>query len=294
MLKAKALLAAEADDRQAGPTGTARQIQAAPESAASSGVEKFVVRKQNMIIESYGEQDTVKEWITRLAAKLVARDELIRDLILRLRQQYIARQKEFSFSLAAWNEEEQQVIRSLFKDELCGIVDSVEAEANSSRISGNLVFSPEAQTFLTGQYMEIGVYEMIRQALDELPAAQDISCHLYRNVRVADTEGRIRNEFDIVIERNGIFYVVEVKSCKQFNAWGSLLEVGREYGIVPDRLLLVDSYLTDEQAHRIESFCRYYVTNLKSGSLQQKVIGMVSKDLPERIMDQDERENESV
>lgn len=89
----------------------------------------------------------------------------------------------------------------------------------------------------------------------------------------------IKNEFDIVIEWNGIAYVVEVKSGKQFNAWGSLLEIGKEYGIIPDRLLLVDSYLPNERANRIESFCRYYVCNLKNGSLKQKVIQMIRNDL---------------
>ena len=71
---------------------------------------------------------------------------------------------------------------------------------------------------------------------------------------------------------------MEVKSGKHFNSWGDLLEVGKDYGIVPDRLLLVDSYLSDIQANRIESFCKYYVSNLNGNSFKEKLTEMISND----------------
>lgn len=249
----------------------------APEKV--TGIRDLVGRKQNMIIESYGDENTVPEWITSLAVKLVENDPLIKDLILRLRQQYIHKQKEFSFSLSAWGEEDKRTIRTLFKEEMCGLVDSVSAEESSDILSGNLVLTPEAQHFLTGQYMEIGVYEMIRETLDELAAQRGRTYRLYRNVVVSTKAGMPKNEFDIVIEWNGIFYVVEVKSGKKFEAWGNLAGTGKKYGIVPDRLLLVDSYLSDVKARRIESFCRYYVSSLEKESLKEKVTRMIRNDL---------------
>lgn len=244
-----------------------------------SGIGRLIGGKQNMVINSYGDDTAVEEWITSLAVELVKEDELMKAFILRLRQQYKIKMKEFSFSLSEWDRADRDKIRRLFRDEMCGIVDSVEAYGDSDWICGNLVFSPEAQLFLQGQYMEIGVYEMIRETLEELAARHKAKYKLYRNVKVSTKGGTYENEFDIVIDWNGILYVVEVKSGKQFNAWGSLLEVGEKYGIVPDRLLLVDSYLPDVRAKRIESFCRYYVSNLKNGSLKRKVTEMISKDL---------------
>lgn len=244
-----------------------------------TGIRDLVGRKQNMIIESYGDENTVPEWITSLAVKLVENDALIKDLILRLRQQYIHKQKEFSFSLSAWGEKDKRTIRTLFKEEMCGLVESVSAEENSDILSGNLVLTPEAQQFLTGQYMEIGVYEMIREILDELAAQHGRTYRLYRNVVVSTKAGLPENEFDIVIEWDGILYVIEVKSGKKFEAWGTLAGTGKKYGIVPDRLLLVDSYLSDVKARRIESFCRYYVSSLEKESLKEKVTRMISNDL---------------
>lgn len=164
-----------------------------------TGIRDLVGRKQNMIIESYGDENTIPEWITSLAVKLVENDPLIKDLILRLRQQYIHKQKEFSFSLSAWGEEDKWTIRTLFKEEMCGLVESVSAEDSSDILSGNLVLTPEAQHFLTGQYMEIGVYEMIREILDELAAQHGRTYRLYRNVIVSTKAGMPENEFDIVI-----------------------------------------------------------------------------------------------
>ena len=244
-----------------------------------TGIKDLVGRKQNMRIESYGDENTVPEWITSLAVKLVENDSLIKDLILRLRQQYIHKQKEFSFSLSAWDEEDKQTIRTLFKEEMCGLLDSVSAEENSDILSGNLVMTPEAQNFLTGQYMEIGIYELIREILDELAAKHGRTYRLYRNVVVSTKAGLPENEFDIVIEWDGIFYVAEVKSGKKFEAWGMLADTGKKYGIVPDRLLLVDSYLSNVKARRIESFCRYYVSSLEKESLKEKVTRMISNDL---------------
>ena len=82
-----------------------------------------------------------------------------------------------------------------------------------------------------------------------------------------------------IIEWDGILYVIEVKSGKKFEAWGTLAGTGKKYGIVPDRLLLVDSYLSDVKARRIESFCRYYVSSLEKESLKEKVTRMISNDL---------------
>ena len=153
-------------------------------------------------------------------------------------------------------------------------------------LNGSLVFSAKAQRFLTGEYLEIGVYETIRKIMDEISSQHKVTYRLYKNVRVATREGRLKNEFDIVIECQGFFYVIEVKSGKQFDDWGNFAEIGEEYGIVPDRLLLVDSHITDAHAQTIEYFCEYYVCNLKHESLREKIVEMIRNDLEEETYDE--------
>lgn len=243
------------------------------------GIDGLIGKKQNIVIESYGEDGAFRDCITRLAALLVKEDPLMKGLIRRLRSHYINKMKPFSFSIAGWKEEEKKKLREIFSEELCGVVDSIDVESNPDVISGNIVFSPSAQLFITGQYMEIGVYEIVKEVMREIAAYCKITWKIYRNVKVQTKNGCTKNEFDIVIEREGMFYVIEVKSGKEFKAWGDLVDIGKEYEIVPDRLLLVDSWLSDEKAGRIEELCRYYVSNLANDTLRKKIITMITNDL---------------
>lgn len=277
MLKAKALCVVQ-DMKE--PEVTLQDIvQRAPEKVPAAGISRLIGSHQNIMIESFSKQAPIQSCVTNLAMLLVQKDALVKGFIKTLRQHYLAEQKSFSFSLEAWSREDQQLIYEIFSEELCGLVDSVRLDRYSNVLSGNLVFTKAARNFLNGQYMEIGVYEIIRRAMEELTKFHNTEYKLYRNVRVNTREGLIKNEFDIVIECQGYFYVVEVKSGGQFNSWGNLLEVGKEYGIVPHRLLLVDSYLTEEKAGRIQAFCEYYAANLEEKEVHQKVIEMVGRDL---------------
>lgn len=249
------------------------------ENAPASGIGGLIGGQQNMVIETFVEQEEIQPCIASLAMLLVQKDTLMKGFIRMLRQQYLGGNRSFSFSLGAWSREERQQIYQIFAEELCGLVDSVRLDRYSHVLSGNLIFTGPARGFLTGQYMEIGVFEIIRLAMEELAKTYNTEYRIYRNVRVTTKMGLPKNEFDIVIECQGHFYVVEVKSGGQFNSWGSLLEVGKAYGIVPHRLLLVDSYLTEEKAGRIETFCEYYAANLEDGMVRRKIMQMVGADL---------------
>lgn len=244
-----------------------------------TGIKGLIGKKQNIVIESYGEDEDVRDCITRLAVLLVKEDPLMKGFIRKLRQQYCNKQKPFSFSIDGWSETDKQKIRHIFSEELCGVVDSVDVDSNPNIVSGNLVFSPAAYRFIAGQYMEIGVYEIVKEVMKEIAARCKIRWNVYRNVVVTTKNGVPKNEFDVVIECEGMFYVIEVKSGETFSAWGSLVDSGREYGIVPDRLLLVDSWLSDEKAGRIEEHCQYYVANMENDTLRKKLLKMISNDL---------------
>ena len=239
----------------------------------------LVAKKQNMVIESYGEDEAVRECMIRLAVLLMAEDSLIKGYILKLRQQYRQETKSFCFSIARWNETEKNKLRDIFSKEFCGIVDSVDVTSDPDMISGNLVLSSKARVFLEGNYMEIGVYEIIKNVMEEIAKEYKVSWKMYRNVQVATWDGVRKNEFDTVIECNGIYYVVEVKSGKNFRDWDSLVETGRRYNVVPGRLLMIDSWLSDEKVLRIEERCKYYVSNLKKDTLREKIYRMITSDL---------------
>ncbi len=59
---------------------------------------------------------------------------------------------------------------------------------------------PKAQMFLTGQYLELAVYQTIKDVLQELSVKYHADYEIYRNVCVADREGKLKNEFDIAFQ----------------------------------------------------------------------------------------------
>lgn len=86
--------------------------------------------------------------------------------------------------------------------------------------------------------------------------------------------------FDLVIEsEDGLIWVIEVKSGRCFRDFHQYTVVGRTYGIVPDRFLLVDNCLTSEQCETTQYFCDYLVCNLEKDSFSEKLISMIEKDM---------------
>ena len=279
MLKAKALCAVNGN--AAPEIKPLMSVMETPVSAADThgnGLRDLIGGMQNIVIESVGSDETIPEAVGQLAIRMMKNNDLIKDLMHELRQLYIRGQKEFRLSLAGRSDAEKKQIISLFQD-MAGLVSNVRYFSEFQSINGSLVVMPKAHMFLTGRYLELAVYQTIKDVLQELSVKYHAEYEIYRNVRVADREGRLKNEFDIDFQFNGIWYIVECKSGKCFSDWGSFAELGVTYNIVPDRLLLVDSYISDSKAECIEYFCDYYVCNLSGNTLQEKVTKMVINDL---------------
>lgn len=279
MLKAKALCAVNGNlAPEIRPLMSVEEAPGPTADAHGNGLHDLINGIQNIVIESVGSDEKIPEAVGQLAIKMMKNNDLIKDLLHELRQFYIRGQKEFRLSLAGKSDAEKKQIISLFQD-MAGLVSNVRYFSEFQSLKGSLVVMPKAQMFLTGQYLELAVYQTIRDVLQELSVKYQAEYEIYRNVRVADREGKLKNEFDIALQFGGIWYIVECKSGKCFSDWGSFAELGMTYNIVPDRLLLVDSYISDSKAECIEYFCNYYVCNLSGNTLQEKVTKMVMNDL---------------
>lgn len=277
MLKAKALCAVEGNAAPEMRPLLPAENPPAELDTYRKGLHGLIGGMQNIVIESVGSDEQVPEAVGQLAVRMMNSNELIRDLLYELRQHYIRGQKEFRLSLAGRSDIEKKQIISLFQD-MAGLVSNVYCSEYQS-LKGSLTVTPKAQMFLTGQYLELAVYQTISEVLQELAVKHQVEYEIYRNVRVATREGKLKNEFDIAFQFHGIWYIVECKSGKCFSDWGSFAELGGTYNIVPNRLLLVDSFLSDSKAECIEYFCDYYVCNLSANSLRAKVTKMISNDL---------------
>lgn len=279
MLKAKALCAVNGNVApEIKPLMAVVETPVPATDTHCNGLYDLLGGMQNIVIESVGSDETIPEAVGQLAIRMMKNNDLIKDLLHELRQLYIRGQKDFRLSLAGRSDAEKKQIISLFQD-MAGLVSNVRYFSEFQSLNGSLIAMPKAQMFLTGRYLELAVYQTIKDVLQELSVKYHAEYENYRNVRVADREGKLKNEFDIAFQFNGIWYIVECKSGKCFSDWGSFAELGVTYNIVPDRLLLVDSYISESKAECIEYFCDYYVCNLSGNTLQEKVTKMVINDL---------------
>jgi hypothetical protein len=279
MLKAKALCAVNGNTvPEIRPLVSVVEAPATAADTHSAGLHDLIGGMQNIVIESVGSDEKIPEAVGQLAITMMKNNDLIKDLLHELRQLYIRGQRDFRLSLAGRSDAEKKQIISLFQD-MTGLVSNVRYFSEFQLLNGSLVVMPKAQMFLTGQYLELAVYQTIKDVLQELSVQYHADYEIYRNVRVADREGKLKNEFDIAFQFKGIWYIVECKCGKCFSDWGSFAELGVTYNIVPDRLLLVDSYISDSKAACIEYFCDYYVCNLSGNTLQEKVTKMVINDI---------------
>lgn len=212
----------------------------------------FRQNNQNIIIDGSSKGDVVPSSVENLAYELMLNDSLIREYIISLRENYKTKREDFHFSLVGKTEEEKKIIIGLF-EELYGIVSVIHYCPECQMLNGRIALSSKAQMFILGQYMEFALHKQVRDILDRLSEKHHKSFDIYRNVKVSTKEGKIKNEFDLVIESDdGVIWVIEIKSGKNFRDLHQYTIVGRTYGIVPDRFLLVDSCLSSEQCEVVQ------------------------------------------
>lgn len=237
-------------------------------------------RSQNIKIEYSQQADQVPRAVENLACKMLQLDADIKGILNDLRVTYVAKREDFHLSLHGLSKDAKASIIELF-EELYGVMSEVYYCADCDVINGRLIYSSKAQMFITGQYMEIAIRKVVRDVLYELENKHQKQFKLYANTKVATVDGKLKNEFDLIIENvtDSLVYVIEIKSGKNFRDFDKLARIGREYGIVPHRLLLIDNYLTTFQMETIEYFCEYYCANLEQDNLRQKLFTMIENDL---------------
>ena len=237
-------------------------------------------RSQNITIEYSQNADLVPHAVENLAYKMFQMDADIRELLNDLRVLYVSKREDFHLSLNDFSKEAKTGIIELFQS-LYGVIAEVHYCTDCDVLNGKLIFSPKAQMFITGQYMEIAIRKVVNDVLSELENKHKKQFKLYANTKVATMDGKLKNEFDLIVENvtDTIVYVIEIKSGKNFRDFDKLARIGKEYDIVPNRLLLIDNYLTTSQIETIEYFCEYYCANLEQDNLEQKLIRMIENDL---------------
>ena len=257
-----------------------RPVSAENMSIVSNVSSVLTKNSQNIKIEYSKQADLIPSAVESLALRMLKLDADIRGFINELRILYGAKREDFHFSLSGISKEGKAGIIDLCQN-LYGVIAEVRYCEDCEMLHGRLVLSPKALAFINGQYMEIAIRKVVGDVLVNLEKKHNKKFKLYANTKVTTLDGKLKNEFDLIIEnvKDALVYVIEIKSGKTFRDFDKLARIGREYGIVPNRLLLVQNYLTTEQMETVSYFCEYFCTNLEKDNLERKLTTMVEADL---------------
>lgn len=279
MLKAKALCAVSGHAApEIRPLVSRVRAPAQEKEDRADGIRDLIRGMQGMVITSRGCDAEVPAGMEELAVRMMNSSGLINSLLHDLRLCYHQGKKDFCLPLEGRSEAEKGQIFSLFRD-MTGLVTDVHWCPEQQTLCGSLVMQAKAQLFLTGQYLELAVYKTMKKVLTELAESCHTDFEIYRNVQVASRKGIFRNEFDIVVCFNGIWYIVECKSGKNYSDWNRLIRLGRTYGIAPGQILLVDSWIPKRSADAVEYLYGYHVCSLTADTLESKVTEMIRNDM---------------
>lgn len=200
--------------------------------------------------------------IEGLAMKILADYDMLRELIGIMRTTMLKGKREFYYSMKHKTEKEKEVICNLIR-QMIGIVAEYNYDESSCLLSGRLQLTPRALGFINGKFMEIAIGTLTEKVVNLLAISRNVDNYkVQRNVIVSD--GVHKNEIDLLITLGNKIFFVEVKSGACFRDYERYRTLGLRYGVIPDRILLVNSDITQEEAKRIKYFCSYYASSLST------------------------------
>lgn len=197
---------------------------------------------------------------TDLAVSMMTHHEALHDFLGELRRAASSPSREFRYSMERLSEEQkEQVVCHLGR--MVGLLINVFHNRAAGVISGKISDIPACIEFVKGGYLELAIETITRREVDRFCQEHGLEGQVRRNVVV--TDGQAKNELDILLEIGGTKMFIEVKSgtCTDFQKY---YFIGKRYGLIPDRILLVSAQLSDDQCCQLHDFLEYYTANLDS------------------------------
>lgn len=196
----------------------------------------------------------------RLAVSMMEHHDALGGFLTELRRAACAPGREFRYNAAALSQQDREQVFS-HCEQMVGLLSHPFCNRVTGVVSGKVADVPNCINFLNGGYLELAIEDITRREVERFCQERKLSHQLLRNVVV--TDGQAKNELDILMDIDGVKLFIEVKSgnCTDFEKY---YFIGRRYGLIPDRILLVSAQLSDDQCQQLHDFLDYYTANLDS------------------------------
>lgn len=147
---------------------------------------------------------------------------------------------------------------------------------NTWSISGNVSSAARVKNFLSGVWLELYSQQVAINVVKKFAEDHNMSYEVYSNLKVEDKQG-VKHEIDLMFSlgRNLVFGA-EIKSGLNFCDYDRYRLTAEWMHLIPDRFLLFNSTLTDENAPKcISYFYQYFICGIST--YENTLIQMLDK-----------------
>ncbi len=186
------------------------------------------------------------------------------DFLHLLRKAICNKDGHFDYNLSK-SEPEKRVaitkIANLMKN--CGVFSQMII--NSWSISGNVSSASRVRNFLSGLWLELYSQQIAINVVKKYAEEHNLPYEVYSNLKVEDDHG-VKHEIDLMFSLgDDMVFGAEIKSGLNFCDYDRYRLTAEWMHLVPDRFLLFNSTLTDENATKcISYFYQYFICGIST------------------------------
>lgn len=136
---------------------------------------------------------------------------------------------------------------------------------NTWSISGNVSSAARVKNFLSGVWLELYSQQVAINVVKKYAKDHNLSYEVYSNLKVEDKQG-VKHEIDLMFSLGSdMVFGAEIKSGLNFCDYDRYRLTAEWMHLIPDRFLLFNSTLTDENATKcISYFYQYFICGIST------------------------------
>lgn len=165
----------------------------------------------------------------------------------------------YSFSSEADRKEKNSLDKLILDMNKLGLLRKAYFNSQKNLITYSVPEVNRIKEFLRGGWLETAILDDVKRIVNEFSRKYDLPAHIAGNLQLEQitNPGVITHELDTAFTIGDIFFVCEAKTGQA--DYERFRIVGKDLDVLPDRLLLVNSSLTPEEAETVTWWYPYHV-----------------------------------
>ena len=255
-------------------SGVNDQIQSKTEGNDKSVIDAFMKDSGISIVEkNTPETSSIMYLVNAIADSLPLAEEFLHEL----RKANCSQSGHFNYFLIKQIHDKEKceaVIKLANTMKNCGVFSELQICPNKN-LSGTISTASRVRNFISGTWLEFYSQQKALNIVKEFAESKGLSYEIYCNLKVMSNAGT-KHEIDLMFSVGDVVFGAEMKSGLNFCDFDKYRLMAEWMHLIPDRFLLLNSALVDDNAAECVSyFYRYYICSVDT--YEKTIITMLNK-----------------